>query len=1463
MPDQRRERDVAIVGMACIFPGAPELATFWRNLESGLDAVTEVPPARWDPVYYDPASSAADRFYCKRGGFIDAFARFDPFAFGVMPVAAKGAEPDQLLTLEVAHAALADAGYGTTLAGGKDRGAHSLGRSLARERTGVVLGRGNYIGAGMTRLEQHVRTAEQVVVVLRDLLPDLGEPELARVKAEFQSKLGVYGPDTAIGLVPNLTASRVANRLDLQGPAYTIDAACASSLIAVDEACRSLADHRTDVMLCGGVHLSHDVAFWSVFCQLGALSRSQRIAPFDRRADGILIGEGIGIVVLKRLSDAERDGDRIYAVIRGSGVASDGREASLLTPRVDGQVLALQRAYASAGIAPETVGLIEGHGTGTPAGDAAELTTLARFFGPALVGGRRAALGSVKSMIGHAMPAAGVAGLIKAALAVFSGTLPPSLHCDEPHPLLEQTRFRVPGAAEPWEQSGVPRRAGVSAFGFGGINAHVVLEAHDAPWPVMGDTRVWTGPASDRAADAPEESYLLLAADDTQALVRALESGESEIGDGPARLCLRHPTAERRARAIALVRAGVSRHTRDGIAFSPRGLALSGSKIAFLFPGVEASFEPRVEDVAHAFGRAMPPCTQPKNLEEQGLGIVSVGRFLYAVLRELGIRPDVLAGHSIGEWTACIASGMLDDEVADDFIEALTPGSLRVPDVVFAAVGCGADVASTAIGDLRDISVSHDNCPHQVILCGRVSAVDTALNRLRERRVLCQKLPFQSGFHSPLFEPYLEVHRGHFAQLALGPPDTPLWSATTCAPYPETPALVRELMAEHLVRPVRFRELVRALYDDGARVFVQVGTGNVIGFIDDTLRGEEHVAIAANTPKRSGLEQLRRLAGALFVEGLDVDVVRLGMGVRRRGGRTMVLDLGVPLVRLDRAPRLSSATADAPRDTQPMGAGGDRVLDAMRASVEASRRAAADVLAAWQEHAARGRSARATTVPAPKSDQRSAASSRRESTTVWSLSIASAPHLEDHCFFRQPEGWPSIADRYPVVPMTMTIARMMRVAAELVPGQVVVGVEGVRAYKWLAVVPPVDVTLQARFDGDRRVHVAALGFAEATIVLGESYAPPPAPSIVLDAARRGAVDAARLYTDHWMFHGPGYQGVRALELCGHDGIRGEIEVLPAEGALLDNAGQLFGYFVMQHVPRDRLAMPVRVDRIDFFGPDPRAGTRVTAAIRAALIAAREVRADLELLHESRVWARIEGWEDWRFESDDRLWPILREPERHLLADVREGGAYVKVEALGRTGASRDYLARRFLGESERADYERESPRGQRPFLLGRIAAKDAVRALRWGSADAASRTPVFPVEVVVRNDANGRPQLEGSPAAGLHVSLAHKEDAAVACVGRAPVGIDLEPIEPRSESFAEIAFSEDERALAAGFVEVERAARLWCSKEAVAKARGTGLGGNPRAFVIDAIDGERVRCDGLWVETRRDGSHIVAWTTVA
>jgi acyl transferase domain-containing protein len=1401
--------EIAIVGMAALFPGATDLSAYWENLQRGVDAISDAPPGRWDPVFYDPASRAVDRLYCKRGGFLGETAAFDAVGLGVMPVAAKVAEPDQLLTLAVAAQAMADAGYDA--------------RPFARERGAVILGRGNYAGAGRTRLEQHVRAAEQLVRCLRTLAPGASEAELARAKEEFQAGFPAAGADGAIGLVPNLTASRVAQRLDLGGSAYTLDAACASSLVAIDQACLELASGRSDLVLAGGVHLCQDETFWSVFCQLGAISRTQGIRPFDRRADGLLVGEGIGVVVLKRLEDARRDDDRVYAVVRGTGVASDGHGASLMAPRAEGQILAIQRAWREAGLDPETLGLLEAHGTATPTGDAVELETVRRALGERAPDRPLAVMGSVKSMIGHAMPAAGAAGFIKAALALHHRVLLPTLHCDEPHEALGRTRFRVIDRAEPWEDGPAPRRAAVNAFGFGGINAHVVLEEHAPRGPRAS---AWQGPVRG-AADPPLALY---AAPTQEALLADVRRGAPPTSrEGPARLGLLAPTPERLARAATIVEKGRPWRGREDIWFSPEGLVSAGGKVALLFPGVDASFEPRVDDVAERFGLPLPPCTVARDLEQMGLGIVGVNRLLHRVLGALGVRGDMLAGHSIGEWSGMIASGMISDATLDDFIARMRPGSLEVPGVLFAAAGCGVDAARAAIRDLPAIDVSHDNCPHQILLCGRADSIETALGRLREAGILCQTLPFRSGFHSALFADFLGPHRENFAGMALERARQPLWSATTCAPYPEDLAGVRALAIGHLIRPVRFRELVLALYEEGARVFVQVGTGSLVHFVEDTLRGRPHMAVSANVKDRTGLDQLRRTVAALAVEGLGVRVDDLFARASALARAPMELELGVPLVRLT-GPPLTREPARTPA--------GPLAVE-FAASMATVAKAQADVFAALERAPLRA--------PRP-----------REATFLRTLSLETMPELRDHAFFRQPPGWPYLSDLHPVVPMTTSIELMKEAAAELVPDRVVVALEGVRAYRWLVVAEPVEVQVHARYDGVERVSVSILGYAEAIAVLADAFPPaPPADAGPLVDPEVDPRTPEQLYEERWMFHGPAFQGIAEVGVLGKDGIRGVLRTPAARGALLDNAGQLFGYWVMQRCDHDRMAMPVRIDALRFFGPHPPPGQRLRCTVRVAKLGETEVVADLTLDRDGRVWAAIEGWEDRRFQTDARLWDVMLFPEKNLLAEPAAEG-YVLLRDVYRSAPTRDQLARRFLGEVERAEYERAGPRKQRAWLAGRIAAKDAVRDLLWR----AGHGPLFPVEIGIETTEGGGPRVRAPGSRPVRVSIAHKDDLAVAMASfEGSVGVDIERIEPRPAGFGELAFTDEEARMIA--LETDRdvwATRLWVAKEAAAKAAETGLLGDPRRFRVTDRAGDRLLVAGRWVRLARVGDYVIGWT---
>ncbi|WP_300671385.1 beta-ketoacyl synthase N-terminal-like domain-containing protein [Desulfoluna sp.] len=1336
--------NIAVTGMACILPGAPDLAAYHDNLTTGYDAITEVPQHRWDPLYYDPESTSSDRFYCRRGGFIDGYATFDPISHGIMPIAAEGAEPDQLLTLKVSCEALRDAGYDVS--------------DLPGRQTGIILGRGNYIGPGMVRLEQHVRTAQQLVSCLESLFPEMSKKAIGEIKAEFQSKLGHYGPDTVIGLVPNLTASRVANRLNLCGPAYTIDAACASSLMAIDQAAKALQHRQCDLMLAGGVHLCHDVSFWSVFTQLGVLSKTGVIRPFDKDADGLLIGEGVGVVVLKRYEDAVADGDKIYAVIKGIGVSSDGKASSLMSPDVGGQTLALERAWKMSGLNPEHIGTLEAHGTGTRAGDLSELQTLAGFFGQTGMG-TKPGLGSVKSMIGHCMPAAGVAGFIKTALSLYHKVRFPSLNCDQPDEALDPTGFRLIHQAEPWHSEGLQRIAGVNAFGFGGVNVHLVMSEHDREAEASVSTAPVPAPLEEAA-----EPLLLISVGSREEVLDALEKGETRLDGGAFRLVVFNPDEKKRDKARKIILRGGAWRGRGDIYYTSEGLVTGGGKTAFLFPGVDSAFEPKLDDVAAFFDKTLPGCLHPENLEETGVGIIRVNQFVHSLLGDLGITPDVVAGHSIGEWSGMIATGVIDSKGLDEFIQNLEAGSLEVPDVAFAAAGCDIRTAESFFDDLEDICVSTDNCSHQVILCGIDASVNAALNAMKKEGILCLKLPFRSGFHSPLYADSLGVHRAKFDALDIGRMKTPLWSATTCGPYPEEREALRALMLDHLVKPVRFRELILTLYEEGVRVFIQAGTGSLTGFVQDILKGKKFAAINTNTPKMSGMRQLRRALAACFIEGLEPDLPGAGMLAEPlsvpSGGTAMEmpLTLGVPLVRLET--RLDFSHVGPASSAVLTNSENHPVLAAYEETLNGIVHMHKEVLETWQSLP----ESQKRCLPAAPVDQDPGA---RKRTCALDLSLEGYPWLIDHSLFPQSEGCTQLSEKFPVVPMTMSIDILCEYAKKMVPGKKVTAIEKIQAFNWIDLSQPFTAELEADYDGVEYVQMVIKGYFSGRVRLADTYPTPPEPApFLLRNPQKAPVSCDRLYREGWMFHGPAYQGVKETGTLGDNGIRGVITAAEGQGSLLDNAGQLFGYWVMEMTQTDRLAMPIRIGKIEFYSDNPGDGEEVDCLVKAYPMKPGSASADMELTVGGTLWAGVTGWDDRRFDTDEALFEVMRDAGSNLLSSVDENDFLIYRDVY-KTANATQYISRRYCTQAEKALYDRIEPKRKRAWLNTLIVLKDAVRNRLF----AEGISPVYPAEIsLIGQETIGRCEAVGPSGETYWLMTASEPNYSVASV--VPEGTD-------------------------------------------------------------------------------------------
>ncbi len=846
-------RDIAIVGMACAFPGAADLAAYWSQILHGTDAVTDVPADRWDTTIY--AEVSASRW----GGFLPPIA-FDPFSYGIPPASLGSIDPAQLVSLELARRALADAGYAE--------------RAFDREHTSVIFGAES--GSDMANAES-----------LRTLLPSY----LAEVPQELLDRLPELTEDSFPGALANVISGRIANRLDLQGANYTVDAACGSSLAALDVAVKELRQGSSSMVLCGAVDLHNSINDYVMFTSAGALSTTGRCRPFDAAADGIALGEGAACLVLKRLADAERDGDRVYAVVKGVGAASDGKALGLTAPHPDGQRRALERAYRDAGSSPRDVCLVEAHGTGTVVGDTTELRTLTEFFTTAGAKTGSVALGSVKSQIGHTKCAAGLAGLIKATLALWHEVVPPTLHLTNPNSAWQAETSPFTFSTEARPAPGMRGLAGVSAFGFGGTNFHAVL----APGPIPPDRthgpRDWPNELAlvrGSDVDGARRALRTLLDERPAAGARELAEAASSAGTGqPIQLAV---VAEDRAALEAAVTTGGS--TASGSA--PAG------KIAFLFPGQGSQRPgmlaelfvhfPELADLLRYAPSVVPAVFPPRAFDEAGLAAQQdaitdtsvaqpalglVESALCRLLGELGVRPDFLAGHSYGELVALSQAGAFDLSTLVDLsvarATAIADAATDRPGAM-AAVRASREVLTAELVGL-DVVLANHNAPEQVIVSGSVEEIERCVRHLRTRHIAAKRIPVACAFHSPLVAAAEATFATALDAAAITDPVLPVWSNTSAKRY--TAGTVRSVLAGQIAAGVRFVDQIEDMYAAGARTFVEVGPGQTLSRLTREILGErEHTVI----PCGPGLREFLTAVGRLAVAGVAVDPDRLFRG---------------------------------------------------------------------------------------------------------------------------------------------------------------------------------------------------------------------------------------------------------------------------------------------------------------------------------------------------------------------------------------------------------------------------------------------------------------------------------------------------------------------------------------------------------------------------------------------------------
>ncbi|WP_435022309.1 SDR family NAD(P)-dependent oxidoreductase [Tundrisphaera sp. TA3] len=895
---------VAIIGMGCLFPKAEELRRFWSNIRNGVDAITEIPASHWDPAdYFDADPKAPDRTYARRGGFIDPV-DFPALDFGIAPTNLDATDTTQLLGLMVARAALEDAGYGA-------------GREFDRDRVSVVLG-----VTGTLELVIPLGARLGHPIWRRALAASgVGEPVASEVVQRIADSYVGWQENSFPGLLGNVAAGRIANRLDLGGTNCVIDAACASSLGAVHLAMLELASGRCDIALTGGLDTFNDIFMYMCFSKTPALSKTGHARPFDAEGDGTTLGEGLGVLALKRLDDARRDGDKIYAVIKGVGSSSDGKGQAVYAPKSAGQAKALRRAYESAGISPATVGMVEAHGTGTKVGDAVEVAALddvyrsARPNGPAWC-----ALGSVKSQIGHTKAAAGAAGLIKAALALHHKVLPPTIKVERPLDVARSGPFYVNTEARPWlPRDGHPRRAAVSAFGFGGSNFHAVLEEAEPETSEIA----WDGDAQIIAFSAATPEALLARldgwpadADWPAARLEAARSRASFKASDPCRLLLvaeragfDWPRLASRARAlVAGPKPATAAAAPEGVYYAHGAEAPGG--LGILFPGQGAQYVGMLRELACVFPevrsalaeaeeagpigdrplgdwiyphpsfddagkKAADAALRSTDRAQPAIGAVSLGA--YRLLRHFGVEADAFAGHSFGELTALCASGRID--APGFFALANLRGRLMAGDPgsdrggMLAVIAPADEVEKTLREAGIDLVLANRNSPRQVVLSGASAEIARAADAFKARNVTTRTLDVSAAFHSRYVAEASKPLLAALADIPVAASASPVFANTTAEPYPDDAAAARAQLAEQLAKPVRFVEQVEAMARSGIRTFLEVGPENrLTGLVDAILPGRAGAALALDSSRgqRSNLVDLARTLAHLSALGHPV-----------------------------------------------------------------------------------------------------------------------------------------------------------------------------------------------------------------------------------------------------------------------------------------------------------------------------------------------------------------------------------------------------------------------------------------------------------------------------------------------------------------------------------------------------------------------------------------------------------------
>lgn len=911
------DKDIAIIGMGCRWPDAEDGESFWQNIETGKTAFRSVPSDRWDHrAFYSASQRDIDKTWAPGGSFIDDIRSFDALHFGISPRQLEVMDPQFRLLLEATRAAIQDAGYET--------------RSFDRERMGV------FSGISTSEYKNVMVGRIRAMQLLSGFFGSAaGSQELRDAVIEMTNHLVPLRAFSMSGVLPNMAAATISQTFDFHGPSFAVDAACAAGSVAIQQAVLHLRTGLVDTAVAGGVYLNLTPDNLIAFTRVGAISASGSCRPFDRDADGFVQSDGVGMFLLKRLSDARRDGDEVRAVIKGIGCNNDGRGDGPMAPQVQGQLAVFRAAYQDAGVSPASISYFEAHGTGTAVGDPVEIQSLGRLLAEAGVDKSDARLvGSVKGNIGHAMSAAGVAGLVKAVKILEHEKAPPQAGFKAPHPSLEIEKWpvRIESSVSLLEKKGDhPLRVAASSFGFGGTNSHFVLEQAREPMTRFRGRRPTSAELPEAVIVSASTPALLgrHLREILEAITSARASHES-LAD--IAYTLNAARKHKRYRAVlgarskaeliselqtaALALEGADKDARFPLKLNAQstlhdaGDGPTAPKVCFLFPGQGAqklglleavrarmsvfretldALETSCEEVT---GRRLSSFLYPEVRDEAAEraltqteicqpALAALGLSLARTLESLGVSADVSLGHSLGEFTALAHAGSIEPEKVVRLVaergRAMRDLNLRDAGAM-AAVATDRDAVKNAIVGIEGVVVANVNHPKQVSISGTTEAVQRASARLESQGYNVTPLAVSHAFHSPLLDGVRPTMEKLVSELTIATPRHVVASCIQSQPYTDDLEATRHTLREHATAPVEFARGLEQAQAAGATLFVQVGAGRMLaGFARSTLGESIHTLSLGSAENDGGLDFVVALA-TLSVLGVPVNFRKLHEG---------------------------------------------------------------------------------------------------------------------------------------------------------------------------------------------------------------------------------------------------------------------------------------------------------------------------------------------------------------------------------------------------------------------------------------------------------------------------------------------------------------------------------------------------------------------------------------------------------